>query len=109
VTLSMTPEYAPPEVFDGAEPGPEGDVYSLGATIYALLAGRPPYSPDRPLQGPALIAYLIRARERQPIAGVSGVPNPLMEVLRRSMEPDLQARIRTAAELRDALARVRPR
>jgi eukaryotic-like serine/threonine-protein kinase len=38
-----TPSYMPPEEFVGHPTGPRGDIYSLGATYYTLLTGRPPY------------------------------------------------------------------
>ncbi len=41
-----TPAYLAPEVADGAEPGFPSDVYSLGATLYTALEGRPPFGTD---------------------------------------------------------------
>ncbi|ADJ44990.1 serine/threonine protein kinase [Amycolatopsis mediterranei S699] len=41
-----TPAYLAPEVADGAEPGFPADVYSLGATLYTALEGRPPFGTD---------------------------------------------------------------
>ena len=39
-----TPEYMPPEQWDRFEQADErSDVYSFGATVYAMLAGRPPF------------------------------------------------------------------
>jgi len=37
-----TPGYSPPEQFGLGVTDPRSDVYSLGATMYALLTGRPP-------------------------------------------------------------------
>ncbi len=37
-----SPAYAAPEVVAGRPPTPSSDVYSLGATLFYLLAGRPP-------------------------------------------------------------------
>jgi type II secretory pathway predicted ATPase ExeA len=44
-----TPWYTAPEVWRGEPAGPGADIYSLGATYFHLLTGRPPYpGPDVP-------------------------------------------------------------
>ena len=44
--LRMTPAYAPPEAFTKTPATEAGDVFSLAATLYALLAGHPPRTSD---------------------------------------------------------------
>ncbi|HEX7302468.1 serine/threonine-protein kinase [Lentzea sp.] len=41
--LAGTPAYLAPELARGAEPAPPSDVFSLGATIYAMTEGEPPF------------------------------------------------------------------
>ena len=42
----LSPQYVSPEKVLTGEEGPEGDVYSLGASFYHLLAGEPPFRSD---------------------------------------------------------------
>ncbi|PXY23526.1 serine/threonine protein kinase [Prauserella coralliicola] len=41
--LAGTPAFLSPEAARGSEPGPASDVFSLGATLYAAVEGRPPF------------------------------------------------------------------
>jgi len=97
---ALTPAYASPEVFNLSEPNAAGDVYALGATLYALLSGRPPYFPPG---GPPSMVALMAAR-LGPVPDIPGAPPGLVAVLRRAMAYDPAERPQTAAALRDALA-----
>ncbi|GAA3858444.1 hypothetical protein GCM10023084_10140 [Streptomyces lacrimifluminis] len=99
---ALTPAYAPPEAFRLAEPTPAGDVYSLAATIYALVQGRPPHFPA---EGSLGIAEVI-VRHTWPLPDLPGVNPGFTEVLRHAMAPDPANRLPSAAALRDALAAV---
>jgi serine/threonine protein kinase len=100
---ALTPAYAAPEAFELADPAPAADVYSLAATLYALLCGQPPrFSPGmRPS-----IAMIMRLHQ-EPVPDIVGVPRALVDVLRAGLVADPAQRLPSAAALRDALATVR--
>ena len=98
---ALTPAFAPPEAFRGEEPTVAGDIYSLVATLYALLAGRPPRFPAGP-RDPGIATII--ALHDQPVDDVPGTPPGLMAILRRGLAADPAARPSSAAALRDALA-----
>ena len=81
---ALTPAFAPPEAFRGDEPTVAGDIYSLVATLYALLAGRPPRFPDGP-EGPGIATII--ALHDQPVDDVPAAPPGLMAILRRRTPP----------------------
>ena len=97
---ALTPAYSSPETFRGEEPTVLADVYSLAATLYALLAGRPPrFAADGRRPGLATIMSL----HDRPVEDVPGTPPELMALLRAGLSPDPAARPQSAAGLRDAL------
>jgi len=95
---AITPAYAPPETFRQEPPTQFGDVYSLAATLYALLKGRPPrgLADEKPTIAIAL------QRLAEPIEPISGVDPALMALLLEAMSPDPGDRP-TAAQFRDRL------
>ncbi|HXP21494.1 MAG TPA: serine/threonine-protein kinase, partial [Streptosporangiaceae bacterium] len=98
---ALTPAYASPESFRWEEPTVASDIYSLCATLYALLAGRPPRFPaDGRSPG---IATIIRLHD-EPVEDIPGAPPELMALLRQGLAADRAVRPPTAAALRDALA-----
>jgi serine/threonine protein kinase len=89
VTLEvLTPAYAPPEMFRHESPSGAADVYSLCATLYAVMSGRPPRWPSD--RSPSLITLMDLFD--QPLADLPGVPRSLIEVLRHGMDSDAKAR-----------------
>jgi serine/threonine protein kinase len=108
--VCVTPAYAPPEAF-GMQPATEsGDVFSLAATLYALLAGRPPRHVGA---SSVALEQTVEVAERPigPMPSVNrylpipGVNRYLMDVLMTALSNDPMDRP-TAATFRDQLANV---
>jgi putative intracellular protease/amidase len=97
-----TPDYlAPEQARNSHQADIRADIYSLGCTLYHLLAGHPPY-PD----GSALEKVCSHAdRSPTPLtARRRDVPANLLSVLERMMAKDPAERFATPAEVAQALA-----
>jgi predicted Ser/Thr protein kinase len=99
-----TPQYMPPEqaIGDRKKIGPPTDVYALGAILYELLVGRPPFVSAR-LH--ALIAMVVRDTPQPPskIAPERNIPPALEAVVLKALEKDPIKRFHTAGEMGQAL------
>lgn len=102
VTLAaLTPSYAPPEAFEHAVPTPSADIWALGATVYALLRGRPPHWDEE--SGPPIGVLLGLLQNPLPPLDVPHTPQ-LMDVIWQATDPDPARRHGSAAHFRAALA-----
>ncbi|MBU3061593.1 serine/threonine protein kinase [Nocardia sp. NEAU-G5] len=93
--ITGTPAYMPPEVARGAQPTTASDVYSLGATLYTAVEGRPPYGFDE--DNDVIVQRAAMAQITPPAR--SGA---LTEALLHMMEPAPQRRP-TMAEARNEI------
>lgn len=100
-----TPDYMAPEVWGGEPPGRRADVYSLGAVIFELLVGEPPFKqvPDEELRGAVTGREAPAVRERAP-----EVDPRLAEVVARCLRRDPRERFASGEELREALEALQP-
>ena len=99
--LGVTPAYAPPEAF-AMQPATEaGDVFSLAATLYALIAGSPPRSVGA---APVVLEQMFEVANR-PIGQLPWVNWYFSDALMTALSIDPAARP-TAARFRDQLANV---
>lgn len=94
--------FASPEVLDGTTSGDVlSDVYSVGATIYALLAGRSPFSTGTALSDAELMSRVLSAP--LPPTGRPDVPANLERVLANALQRNPSKRYPSAAAFGRAL------
>jgi hypothetical protein len=105
---SATPAYLAPEQARGEWElvDPRTDVFSLGATLYHLLTGRPPFQADT---ARATLRRAALCQFRPPRLIQPKVPRGLERICMRAMAAAPERRYASAAELEQALGRWRAR
>jgi eukaryotic-like serine/threonine-protein kinase len=88
--------YMPPEQALGGEVTPRADLYSLGAMLYEMVTGRPPFMGDDTV---AIIGQHINIPPVSPNWHRPDLPPPLAALIMRLLEKDPQKRPATAKEV----------
>jgi TPR repeat protein/tRNA A-37 threonylcarbamoyl transferase component Bud32 len=93
-----TPHFASPEQLNEGELDVRSDIYSLGATLYYLVAGRPPFS--------GALVQIMSQHLSKPVpkeALVESCPPVCVDLILQMMEKEPEKRPRTPSELRDKI------
>jgi len=104
--VTGTPSYFSPELARGEDPGPESDVYALGATLYTAVEGRSPYPEQR---NPIALLQKIAAEEPAPVSRAGALSMPIGRMMDRDPSSrwtmaDAAQALRRLAEQGDAAA-----
>ncbi|BBZ58707.1 hypothetical protein MMON_00080 [Mycolicibacterium monacense] len=91
-----TLSYTAPEVLSGTPPTVAADVYSLGATIYALIAGNPPH--ERKADEDLIAHYLRITSTPVPDLRPEGIPVDVCAAIEKAMSREPADRYASAEE-----------
>src|SRR5262249_33091804 len=97
-TILGTPNYMPPEQA-GAKNGtysPTSDIYALGAVLYELLTGKPPFQAATPLQ---TIKLVLESEPVSPRLIIPGLSRDLETICLKCLAKEPHKRYQSAHEL----------
>jgi len=93
-----SPGYCSPERLARSEVDSQSDIWAVGATLYEMLAGAPPFQAENTTR----LERLIRSR-RPPRALPPGCPRGLGAIVAKALAPDPGRRYRTARDFESDL------
>jgi tetratricopeptide (TPR) repeat protein len=102
-TIIGSPNYMPPEQFEGKVQDGRSDIYSLGISFYLMLTGVRPFDGN----SPAEILRNIMTKEPEEVETLAqGLPRGLSPIVRRMIERDLGKRYSDVGDVARDLRRL---
>jgi serine/threonine protein kinase/Tfp pilus assembly protein PilF len=98
----MAPELIAPDLLKGRRPDGRSDQYSLGVTLYELIAGEPPIADTNPAQ---VLVKLLKKKQRALDEVVRGLSPELTQAVSRATSLDPTKRFVTCREFANAVMR----
>jgi eukaryotic-like serine/threonine-protein kinase len=97
-----TPDFMSPEQAfgDGREIGPRSDVWSVAATFFTLVSGEPLHSASNLVEH---LRLLVTTKPRPLASFLPSVPASISAVIERALSLELEARWRTAGDMKAAM------
>lgn len=95
-----TPDFMSPEQCQGEKLDERSDVYSLGATYFALLTRRAPYAEEKPLQ--TMFAHCSKPVP-DPRSIIADLPTPCAQIVMRALAKKRADRFATVIEFAEQL------
>jgi serine/threonine-protein kinase len=95
-----TPDYMAPEQVKGSRGDERTDIYSLGAILYEMATGEPPFAGDSPY---VIMNARVTGDPQAPRKINSNLTPVLEEIILHSMERDLKRRYQSASEMKKEL------
>jgi len=97
-----TPSYMAPEQAEGSRVGPLTDVHALGAILYFLMVGKPPFEGSTPVQ---CVYNVVHTEPKEPRKLMSTLPVELDAICLKALSKDPSDRYGSAEAFADDLDR----